>query len=108
MILFVLFLVFITISCVDENKSKPNIVWLVTEDQSQYFFPFYGDNSVILPNISGLLKNGIVSFRAVDIISICPPLSINHSEIDFMVEGIESSIKSILKEMLAVIRFILI
>ena len=73
MILFVLFLVFITISCVDENKSTPNIVWLVTEDQSQYFFPFYGDNSVILPNISGLLKNGIVYDDMNSTYPVCAP-----------------------------------
>ena len=44
-----------------QNESKPNIVWLVAEDQSQYFFPFYGDQSVNLLNISNLLENGIVS-----------------------------------------------
>ena len=72
-ILFVLILVSTTLSCGNENKAKPNIVWLVAEDQSQYFLPFYGDNSVSLPNISELLKNGIVYDDMNSPYPVCAP-----------------------------------
>ena len=51
---------FIFNSCQENYAIKPNIVWLVIEDQSQYFFPFYGDNTIELQNINQLLDNGIV------------------------------------------------
>ncbi len=71
-------------------------VEIVRDRKTKEKFP--PDMNLMKKMTKNLLKNGIVSFRAGDIISICPPLSINHSEIDFMVEGIESSIKSILKD----------
>ena len=61
------------ISCGSGNNIKPNIVWLVAEDQSQYFFPFYGDNSVTLPNISQLLENGIVYDGMNSPYPVCAP-----------------------------------
>ncbi|MDG2147682.1 MAG: sulfatase [Flavobacteriaceae bacterium] len=71
--LLIIFFVFVTLSCGDENNNKPNILWLVAEDQSQYFFPFYGDNSVKLSNISELLKNGIVYHDMNSIYPVCAP-----------------------------------
>ncbi len=44
-----------------------------------------------------IYKNKIVSFRAGDVISICPPLSIDKDEIDFLVSGLDESIKEISK-----------
>jgi arylsulfatase A-like enzyme len=61
------------ISCGSGNNIKPNIVWLVAEDQSQYFFPFYGDNSATLPNISQLLENGIVYDGMNSPYPVCAP-----------------------------------
>ena len=37
---------FVVNSCQLNEVLKPNIVWLVLEDQSQYFFPFYGDSTI--------------------------------------------------------------
>ena len=75
--IFIIFFVLIAfsaiISCRSGNNIKPNIVWLVAEDQSQYFFPFYGDNSVILPNISQLLENGIVYDGMNSPYPVCAP-----------------------------------
>ena len=75
--IFIIFFVLITfstiISCGSGNNIKPNIVWLVAEDQSQYFFPFYGDNSVTLPNISQLLENGIVYDGMNSPYPVCAP-----------------------------------
>ncbi len=64
---------FLIFSCQNNIKKKPNIVWLVAEDQSQYFFPFYGDNSVNLPNISDLLKNGTVFEGMNSSYPVCAP-----------------------------------
>ena len=75
--IFIIFFVLIAfsaiISCGCGNNIKPNIVWLVAEDQSQYFFPFYGDNSVTLPNISQLLENGIVYDGMNSPYPVCAP-----------------------------------
>lgn len=75
--IFIIFFVLIAfsaiISCGSGNNIKPNIVWLVAEDQSQYFFPFYGDNSVTLPNISQLLENGIVYDGMNSPYPVCAP-----------------------------------
>ena len=56
-----------------QKQNQPNIVWLVAEDQSQYFFPFYGDKSVNLPNISFLLENGIVYDDMNSPYPVCAP-----------------------------------
>lgn len=75
--IFIIFFVLIAfstiISCESGNNIKPNIVWLVAEDQSQYFFPFYGDNSVTLPNISQLLENGIIYDGMNSPYPVCAP-----------------------------------
>ena len=75
--IFIIFFVLIAfstiISCGSGNNIKPNIVWLVAEDQSQYFFPFYGDNSVTLSNISQLLENGIVYNGMNSPYPVCAP-----------------------------------
>ena len=75
--IFIIFFVLIAfsaiISCGSGNNIKPNIVWLVAEDQSQYFFPFYGDNSATLPNISQLLENGIVYDGMNSPYPVCAP-----------------------------------
>ena len=56
-----------------QKQNKPNIVWLVAEDQSQDFFPFYGDQSVNLPNVSLLLDNGIVYDDMNSPYPVCAP-----------------------------------
>jgi len=71
--LLIIFLVFTTLSCLDKNNTKPNIIWLVAEDQSQYFLPFYGDNSVSLPNISELMENGTLYHDMNSIYPVCAP-----------------------------------
>ena len=44
----------------------------------------------IMPKL--LKENGLLSYRAGDLISVCPPLLINKDEINFIIEGIRSSI----------------
>ena len=71
---FYLFVLLLTtlIGC-GQKQNQPNIVWLVAEDQSQSFFPFYGDKSVSLTNISFLLENGIVYDDMNSPYPVCAP-----------------------------------
>jgi arylsulfatase A-like enzyme len=64
---------FVVNSCTVNEATKPNIIWLVLEDQSQYFFPFYGDNTVKLENINQLLDNGIVYEGMNSPYPVCAP-----------------------------------
>ena len=45
-----------------------------------------------------LFDRNIISFRAGDIISLCPPLSITKDEIDFLIEALTSAIVKVEKE----------
>ena len=56
-----------------QKTNQPNIVWFVIEDQSQHFFPFYGDKSVNLPNISSLLDNGVIYDQMNSPYPVCAP-----------------------------------
>ena len=64
---------FVVNSCTVNEAIKPNIIWLVLEDQSQYFFPFYGDNTIELENINYLLDNGIVYEGMNSPYPVCAP-----------------------------------
>ena len=39
-----------------------------------------------------LAERKLVSFRAGDVISLCPPLSINSDEIDFIVDALDDTL----------------
>ena len=41
----------LSIMFVFSQENKPNIIWLVCEDQSAQFFPMYGDKTVSLPHL---------------------------------------------------------
>ena len=69
--LFILLLT--TLTGCKQKQYQPNIVWLVAEDQSQHFFPFYGDKSVNLTNISFLLENGIIYDDMNSPYPVCAP-----------------------------------
>ena len=62
-----------SIGCSVESNTKPNIIWIVAEDQSQYFFPYYGDNAIELPNINKLLENGTVYEGMSSPYPVCAP-----------------------------------
>ena len=71
-----------TVELVKDKKTKESF------DESKNL---YG----IMPKF--LKDNGLLSYRAGDLISVCPPLLINKDEIDFIVEGIRSSITELEK-----------
>ncbi|MEO0339901.1 MAG: sulfatase [Bacteroidota bacterium] len=66
-------------SCEDSNVAKvaeekqPNILWIVIEDQSPEFFPFYGDEVVSLPNLERLAAESVIYDRAFAPVPVCSP-----------------------------------
>ena len=41
------------------KASRPNILWITSEDNSAYFTRCYGNNSAVTPNIDKLAKRGV-------------------------------------------------
>ena len=41
----------------------------------------------------------MISFRAVDVISICPPLVIDKDEVDYIVDAIDQSLSKLSQEL---------
>ena len=52
---------------------RPNIIWLVAEDQSPGFFPMYGDSTISLPNIESISLDGVVFDNAFSPVPVCAP-----------------------------------
>ena len=69
--IFIIVLVLFT-GCLTINK-KPNIIWLVCEDQSQSFFPMYGDNTVDLPNLQELADDSVIYENMHATTPVCSP-----------------------------------
>lgn len=54
-----------------EVKPRPNIVFLLTDDQASYSLGCYGNKDVRTPNIDSLAKDGIIFRRHYDSTAIC-------------------------------------
>ena len=69
----ILALVFLSIfiSCKTSKNVKPNIVWLVSEDNSIHYMNLYTDGGAEMPNISALAKKGIVFDNAFSNAPVC-------------------------------------
>ena len=61
--------------------------------------PFPADAGLAKQLPKMLFDHNIVSFRAGDVISICPPLSINSDEIDFIVDAIDGGLDELEAEL---------
>lgn len=55
------------------DLSRPNIIWLVAEDQSPDFFPMYGDSTISLPNLEALANQGVIFNNAYSPVPVCAP-----------------------------------
>ena len=62
----------VIISCSSVEK-RPNIIWLVCEDQSQIFFPMYGDHTVDLPNLKALAEDSVIYENMHATTPVCSP-----------------------------------
>ena len=58
---------------IGEATHRPNIIWLVAEDQSPDFFPMYGDSTVSLPNLESLSLDGVIFTNAFTPVPVCAP-----------------------------------
>ncbi|MFD0797308.1 sulfatase [Maribacter chungangensis] len=54
-------------------QKRPNIIWLVAEDQSPEWFPMYGDTTITLPVLESLAQDGVVYTNAVTPAPVCAP-----------------------------------
>ncbi|HKK76098.1 MAG TPA: sulfatase-like hydrolase/transferase [Saprospiraceae bacterium] len=54
-----------------QEPERPNIIWLVTEDNSQHFLKLYNKNGAAMPNIERLARQGIVFERAFSQAAVC-------------------------------------
>ena len=54
------------------GQKKPNILWLVCEDQS-LFFSIYGDSTVQTPNIEQLANDGLIYENCFTTSPVCSP-----------------------------------
>ena len=66
-----LIIVILTIGC--SVTEKPNIIWITVEDQSAYFFPFYGNKDVSLPNLEELSKESLIFENMYATYPVCAP-----------------------------------
>lgn len=63
----------IDVACaqVEKAESRPNLVFLLTDDQSTYSLGCYGNEDVKTPNIDGLAADGIAFDHHYDTTAIC-------------------------------------
>ncbi|MDC1105620.1 sulfatase-like hydrolase/transferase [Prolixibacteraceae bacterium] len=59
-------------SCQEKEAAKrPNIVWIVSEDNSAHFMDLYAPNGVATPNIEKLANDGILFENAYSMAPVC-------------------------------------
>ena len=66
-----LIFVFIISSCNEELDPKPNILWIVTEDNSLHYMNLYTKGGAEMPNVSSLASEGIVFNNAFSNAPVC-------------------------------------
>ena len=54
-----------------ERTESPNIVWLVSEDNSKHFLKLYDENGASMPNVEALAEKGIVFNNAFSNAPVC-------------------------------------
>ncbi len=66
-----LIFIFIISSCNDELDPKPNILWIVTEDNSLHYMNLYTKGGAEMPNVSSLASEGVVFNNAFSNAPVC-------------------------------------
>ncbi|MDY7393937.1 sulfatase [Aureibaculum sp. 2210JD6-5] len=68
-----IFYLTLSFSCsVDKHKiEKPNIVWIISEDNSKHYLKMFDDNGISTPNIESLADHGIIYSRAFSNAPVC-------------------------------------
>ena len=65
--------VLLTLCFANAQSKHPNIIWLVSEDQSPEFFPMYGDNTVYLPHLEALAADSVIYDNMHATTPVCAP-----------------------------------
>jgi arylsulfatase A-like enzyme len=55
----------------DKKLPPPNIVWLVSEDNSMHYMKMFNDNGIATPNIESLSDQGLIYTRAFSNAAVC-------------------------------------
>ena len=74
-ILSFLIVVFICISCNDDNQSirSPNIILIISDDQGYADVGFHGSKEVFTPNIDRIASNGVIFSEGYVSYAVCSP-----------------------------------
>ncbi|QCX40324.1 sulfatase [Aureibaculum algae] len=70
-VVFVLFYATTFYSQNDTKKSLPNIVWIVSEDNSKHYMKLFDENGVATPNIEKLVEHGLLFTHAFSNAAVC-------------------------------------
>ncbi|MEN8733904.1 MAG: sulfatase [Lentimonas sp.] len=62
--------VFVALTC-HAKQSRPNIVWLTSEDNSASWLRLYNENGVAMPTVEKLAENGLVFNHAFSCGTVC-------------------------------------
>ena len=65
--------VLLTLCFANAQSKHPNIIWLVSEDQSSEFFPMYGDDTVHLPHLEALAADSVIYDNMHATTPVCAP-----------------------------------
>jgi arylsulfatase A-like enzyme len=55
----------------NEEKGKPNFLWITSEDNSKHYMELFDENGIATPNIEKLAENGILFTRAFSNAPVC-------------------------------------
>ncbi|MDV7185876.1 sulfatase [Lutibacter sp. TH_r2] len=62
----------ITLSaCKSQVVEQPNIIWIVSEDNSKHYLKMFDEHGIETPNIESLAENGVVFDRAFSNAAVC-------------------------------------
>ncbi|MGO4917943.1 sulfatase family protein [Maribacter spongiicola] len=67
----IIFSVIIGLSTFLRAQEKPNVVWIVSEDNSKHYMKLFDKNGVATPNIEKLAKKGVQFNRAFSNAAVC-------------------------------------
>ena len=70
-VLFIFLLLFNACTSKEEVLEQPNIVWIVSEDNSKHYLKLFDENGVATPNIESLARQGVTFTRAFSNAPVC-------------------------------------
>ncbi len=68
---FILFSILFLFAIGGQSADKPNIVWIVSEDNSKHYLKLFDENGIETPNIAKLAEHGLLFTRAFSNAPVC-------------------------------------